>query len=119
MLRPIRGSFVCELVIYSNYVAERAEKGAGLRFGPPALRACAMSSGRETSTVTSRRCSLWPPVSAYKRILSQVAKDSDGCHDYVPEERSGVVPNGGDYLKGHGGVLEEKDAVNGQSPQRR
>ena len=59
------------------------------------------------------------PVSAYKRILSQVAKDSDGCHDYVPEERSGVVPNGGDYLKGHGGVLEEKDAVNGQSPQRR
>ena len=46
-----------------------------------------------------------------KRILSQVAKDSDGCHDYVPEERSGVVPNGGDYLKGHGGVLEEKDAV--------
>ena len=111
MLRPIRGSFVCKLVIYSNYVAERAEKGAGLRFGPPALRACAMSSGRETSTVTSRRCSLWPPVSAYKRILSQVAKDSDGCHDYVPEERSGVVPNGGDYLKGHGGVLEEKDAV--------
>ena len=32
---------------------------------------------------------------------------------------AGVVPNGGDYLKGHGGVLEEKDAVNGQSPQRR
>ena len=24
---------------------------------------------------------------------------------------AGVVPNGGDYLKGHGGVLEEKDAV--------
>ena len=31
---------------------------------------------------------------------------------------AGVVPNGGDYLKGHGGVLEEKDAMNGQSPQR-
>ena len=26
---------------------------------------------------------------------------------------AGVVPNGGDYLKGHGGVLEEKDVVNG------
>ena len=24
---------------------------------------------------------------------------------------AGVVPNGGDYLKGRGGVLEEKDAV--------
>ena len=104
MLRPIRGSFVCELVIYSNYVAERAEKGAGLRFGPPALRACAMSSGRETSTVTSRRCrscslfqlaalgSLLDGRRDQADILRQVAKGSDGCHDYVPEERSGGGP---------------------------
>ena len=81
--------------IYCHLIRAEGPKTGTLRAGRPVWAtgvACVRSEQRERVFHCNVPALQFMAASfCLKRILSQVAKDSDGCHDYVPE-RSGGGP---------------------------